>query len=228
MTQDSVIDTLNIKQVLQQAHSPLKSNVYLAEIDGELTVVKDYSQSTLLLRETLCLFMRRREIRTLQRLADIQGIPTYLGDLGPYAYKMQYIDGTAPERELFGSTDGLLTQLEHTIESMHKTGVTHNDTRPDNMIYSTSGQLYLIDFGAVFYRPKSSGLLSQPGHWLFDYLTRTDRSKIARLKAQYCPGELNEEDRKLIAKTQIARKTTKLWKKYVLPIISPGKHGKNH
>lgn len=227
MTHNSVIDNLNIRKVLQKPHSALKSNVYLADIDGEPVVVKDYSQSTLMLRETLCLFMRRREIRTLKKLSGVAGIPRYLGELGPYAYKMEYVEGTAPSKEVLGTVPGLLSQLQDVIEGMHLKGVTHNDTRTDNLIYGKNGQLYLIDFGAVFYRPVKSGLFNKPGHWLFNYLTHTDRSKVARLKEKYRPEELNDADKKLINKTRAARKTTKLWKKYVLPIISPEKHGKH-
>ena len=226
MSQKSVVDALNIKKVLQKAHSVLKSNVYLADIDGELRVVKDYSQSPVLIRETLCLFLRNREIVTLQKLAGIQGIPAYLGDIGPYAYKMQFVDGTAPTPETLATTEGLLSQLQTIIESIHKAGVTHNDTRPDNLIYSKEGQLYLIDFGAAMHRPAGNSLLSKPAHWLFNYLTKTDRSKVARLKQRYRPEELDETDKQLIEKTQFARVITKGWKKYVLPIISPGKHRK--
>ena len=224
MSQKSVVDALNIKKVLQKAHSVLKSNVYLAEIDGTQVVVKDYSQSPALIRETLCLFLRNREIRTLQKLDGIKGIPTYLGDIGPYAYKMQYVDGTTPTPETLATTDGLLSQLQAIIESIHKAGVTHNDTRPDNLIHSREGQLYLIDFGAVMHRPSRNNIVNKPAHWLFDYLTKTDSSKVARLKQRYRPDELNEADKYLMEKTQFARRLTRRWKKYVLPVISPGKH----
>ena len=227
MIQQALTDKLAIKKVLQKAHSSLKSNVYLAAVDDELVVVKDYSKSTLLLRETLCLLMRKREIRTLNKLSDIRGIPAFCGELGPYAYKIEYIEGTSPSRETLGTNSGLLRQLQSIIERMHQAGVTHNDTRTNNLIYATSGQLYLIDFGAVFYRPQGTGLLSRPGLWLFNYLTRTDHSKVARLKEKYCPEELSPEDLKLIKKTRFARKITKFWKKRVLPVISPAKHGKS-
>lgn len=227
MPQQTVIDKLNIQKILQVAHSPLKSNVYLVDFDGELLVVKDYSKSSLLLRETFCRTMMKREIRTLKKLAGIRGIPEFYGELGPYAYKMQYIEGTPPSKETLGTVEGLMAQLQTIIENMHAAGVTHNDTRTDNLIYSNNGQLYLIDFGAVFYRPLKSGILALPAHRLFNYLTNTDRSKVARLKEQYRPDELSDDDKRLIKKTTVARKTTKLWKKYVLPVISPHKHGKN-
>ena len=227
MAQNSVIDKLNIKKVLQTAHSALKSNVYLADIEGEQVVVKDYSQSSLIIRETLCLFILKREIRTLQKLSGIQGVPEYLGDLGPYAYKMEYVEGTIPSDEQLATMQGLLSQLQTIIANMHLAGVTHNDTRANNLIIGSNGQLYLIDFGAVFSRPRSFSLISKPGHWLFNYLTHTDRSKVARLKQRYCPEELSNEDKQLIEKTQLARKITKLWKKHVLPVISPQKHKKN-
>lgn len=214
------------RQVVQRAHSVFKANVYLEQHDGEQYIVKDYSASPTLVRNSLCRFMLNREIRTLKKLNGIHGIPHYLGPVGKHGYRMQYIDGDLPSTETMGTEGGLLEQLERIVEQMHLVGITHNDLRTTNLILSKDKQLYLIDFGAVAFRPLSDRLLLRPALWFFNYLTHTDRSKVARIKQIYRPDELTSEDLALIDRTRFARKTTRLWKDLVLPIISPAKHRK--
>ncbi|MEQ9566605.1 MAG: protein kinase domain-containing protein [Porticoccaceae bacterium] len=219
--------TNNYLKVLQKAHSPLKANVYLDATTEPASVIKDYSFSPSWLRKTMCRIMRNREIRTLKALAGIPGIPAFLGIDSQDSYRMEYIDGLSPDHEFLGTTPGLLSQLSKIVDQMHDRGITHNDLRPNNLIITPKNEVYLIDFGAVAYRPKSNSLWTWPGHWFFNYLCNTDNSKVARLKADFRPMELTELDKELITKTRIARKTTKWWKKFVLPVISPSKHKKD-
>lgn len=219
--------TDNYLKILQKAHSPLKANVYLDESTEPASVIKDYSSSPSWLRKTVCRFMRYREIRTLKTLAGITGIPVFLGVDSQDSYRMEYIEGLSPDHRFLGTTPGLLPQLAKIVEQMHDRGITHNDLRPNNLIITLEKRVYLIDFGAVAYRPESNSLWARPGHWFFNYLRNTDCSKVARLKADFRPMELTELDKELIAKTRIARKTTKWWKKFVLPVISPSKHRKD-
>jgi len=214
-------------QILQQAHSPLKANVYLRATAEKTIVVKDYSKSPAWLRNTLCKFLMKREINTLKKLETIPGIPKFLSYEGTCAYRMEFIEGISPDHQFLGTNPGLLPQLANIVDQMHNRGITHNDLRPGNLIITPAKQVYLIDFGSVAYRPKSNAFWAKPGHWFFNYLRNTDNSKVARLKATFRPVELTELDKALIAKTRIARKTTQWWKKFVLPIISPSKHKKN-
>lgn len=214
-------------KVLQRAHSPLKANVYLKDNDEPTAVIKDYSASPAWLRNTLCRFLLKREIDTLKKLEGIAGIPKFLGYEGAFAYRMEFVDGISPDHQFMGTNSGLLPQLANIVDQMHNRGITHNDLRPNNLIITPSGQVYLIDFGAVAYRPDSKAFWAKPGHWFFNYLRTTDSSKVARLKADFRPMELTEYDRELISRTRFARKTTQWWKKIVLPIISPSKHKKN-
>lgn len=214
--------------VLQKAHSVMKANVYLDTSGNQPVVIKDYSNSPSWLRNSLCRFLLNRETRTLKKLSGIKGIPVYMGRMGKYAYRMQYINGSTPKTQELGASSGLLTQLAETVENMHMAGVTHNDLRPQNLILDIDSQLYIIDFGAAFHRPKTNNWLTRPAQLFFNYLTNTDKSKVARLKEEFRPEQLTAEDTRLIEKTRIARKTTRLWKKHVLPIISPGKHRKSN
>lgn len=215
------------QKTLQSAHSPLKANVYLKESEGVVAVIKDYSESPSWLRSTLCRFLIRREIRTLQKLQGIEGIPKFLGYEGDHAYRMEYVEGISPDHHYMGTNPGLLPQLADIVDHMHYRGITHNDLRPNNLIITPGNRVYLIDFGAVAFRPKSNAFWTMPGHWFFNYLRNTDNSKVARLKADFRPMELTEHDRELISRTRFARKTTQWWKKFVLPVISPSKHKKN-
>jgi len=215
------------QKILQAAHSCLKANVYLDLGSNPPVVIKDFSKSPNLVRKTICAIMMDREIRTLKKLEGISGIPKYLGNNGPHAYRMEFIEGVSPDHQYLGINPGLLSQLANIVDQIHICGITHNDLRPKNLIITPSNQVYLIDFGAAAYRPDSNSFWAKPGHWLFNFLRITDRSKVARLKAEFQPEKLTQSDQKLILRTQFARKTTGWWKKIVLPVISPKKHRKD-
>ncbi len=212
--------------MLQRAHSPLKANVFLDETSSPPAVIKDYSHAPRWLRGSLGRFVHRREINTLKKLAGIRGVPRYLEAEGDYAYRMEYIEGSLPSRETLGASPELLDQLAQIVRDMHAVGVTHNDLRPTNLILSADRRLFLIDFGAVVCRPRSRGFWARPGHWFFDLLAGLDQSKIARLKKEHSPQLLTDTEHALIRHTRFARSITRIWKRTVLPIISPAKHRK--
>lgn len=218
------LGSTDTRELLRPANSVLKAEIYLEEHNGKESIVKDFSHAPLLIRKTLGRFILNREIRTLRQLGAMVNVPNFIESVGSDAYRMQYVTGQSPTPEQLGNSTELLNQLSQLVKDMHQLGVTHNDIRPNNLILTPSNILFLIDFGAVFFRPGYRLFSGFPGSWLFNYLQHTDKSKVSRLKLKFRPDTLTKDDEHLINKTAFARKTTRLWKKYVLPLISPTKH----
>jgi len=69
---------------------------------------------------------------------------------------MQYIKGINIENLLHKKgkfndyeAKNFLAQTLNIIEEFHKHGFIHRDIKPNNMILSEEGKLYLVDFGSV-------------------------------------------------------------------------------
>lgn len=112
--------------------------------------IKDFSNSPPVIRLTLGRLFIRREEKILNRLRGIRGIVPYTCRLGKYTLAYPYIEGESlkslrKNRERLPET--FFHELERLVAHMHQSGVVHLDLRnPGNILYSTDGSPYLIDF----------------------------------------------------------------------------------
>jgi hypothetical protein len=119
-------------------------------LDGVQWTLKDFSGRPLLVRNTLGRFLLRRELRALQRLDGIDGVPQRAFRIDRDAIAAEFIPGTtlgeaAPER----MTTPFFIALERLLTDVHARGIVHLDTRgTGNMLLRPDGTPALIDFQA--------------------------------------------------------------------------------
>ena len=101
-----------------------------------------------------------REAKTLARFSDIPGIVQvknfFLSNNTAYIV-MEFVKGITMKQYLVNrggrlGIDELVTILEPVMDSLckvHKAGLVHRDISPDNIMMLPSGQVKLLDFGAV-------------------------------------------------------------------------------
>lgn len=209
-------------QRLQSAPSSFKAHVGRFVCGDKVLVVKSYDHAHPLLRATVCRILLSREIKALERLQGVPGVPEFYGRHGRYGLAMAVINGRHPDRRDPGGWAGIDSQLARSVSLLHQRGVTHNDLRLRNIIIDTRGKLYLIDYASAHFRPKGRGPLSLLGKFLFSKLVLTDRAKVLRLRMQFAVAQdpPSAEELQLLLRANRLRVCTRLWKRYVAPLLS--------
>ena len=126
------------------------AQVYRVERDGRSWVVKDFAQRSLLVRQTIGRALLGRELRALQRLHGIDGVPQHVFRVDANAIAAEFIPGTTlgqvPSEQL---DTAFFAALERLLQAVHARGIVHLDTRgTGNMLRRPDGNPALIDFQA--------------------------------------------------------------------------------
>ena len=127
-----------------------KAEIWRARIGNEDWIVKDFAARGFLARNLIGVAFVRRDLRALQRLAGIKGVPGGAFRVDRHALAYRY----APGRPL-ATIDGpdqppeIFMALEATLREVHARGIVHLDIRNcRNVIVNERNEPVLIDFEA--------------------------------------------------------------------------------
>ena len=169
------------------------ADVRLLEIEGQRWVVKDFSACPWAIRNTLGRWMIGRELRALQRLDGIPGIPDAAQRIDTYAFTYHYIEARplaqTPASEL---SPEFFLAYEKLVQQMHARGLVHLDLRNSgNVLVSPDFQPILIDF---------QSWLPLPRWWpaLGRYLQKIDLSGVYKFWVRCLPGTIDAERQALL------------------------------
>jgi predicted Ser/Thr protein kinase len=156
-------------------------------VDGVECVVKDHQGCDRWFAMWLGPILSRREVRALQRLDGVTGVPRVLNVLDRRAFTMSRIDAKPYRgsdldarqwREFF-------EQMVQLVRTMHDRGVAHCDLRsPDNTLITSKGAPAVVDFVASYTRGAAWNPWSR---WVFARLCEVDYSAIEKQKRTVCP-----------------------------------------
>ncbi|WP_243787984.1 serine/threonine-protein kinase [Saccharopolyspora gloriosae] len=116
-------------------------------------------------------FRRRfqREAQATARLRDPHVIPIHsYGEINGRLYlDMRLVDGSdlATQLDTYGPMSPeravvLVEQVAHALDSAHADGLVHRDVKPSNVLVSSSGFAYLVDFGIAYAASAGTALTS--------------------------------------------------------------------
>lgn len=139
-----------------------------------------------------------REARFLERLNDIDGVPSVLGRNGSSGYIREYLPG-CNLRE-FRATDRVnaefFPELTRILADVHARGVSHNDlSKPENVLVLEDGRPCLIDF-QIAYAPRTLrwpvvGWISGS---ILRYMQKVDRYHLSKLHRRSRPEDFSETE----------------------------------
>ena len=117
---------------------------------------------------------------------------------------MEYVAGERishwKRREL---PPALFSHLWALIEAIHARGIVHIDLRKrDNILISTGGEVFIIDFNASFRFPPGS----HGARWILPALRKTDHFGFLKWKAALAPSQLSESERSAFRRMSLLRR----------------------
>jgi RIO-like serine/threonine protein kinase len=168
------------------------AQVYRVEADGRTWVVKDFSRRSIWIRHTVGRLLLRRELRALQLLEGIDGVPQRAFLVDADAIAAEFIPGVTLGQVQSEDMDaGFFIALEHLLDAVHARGVVHLDTRgTGNMLRRPDGKPALIDFQASL----STGWM--PASWR-RWLNDLDMTGVYKKWLQHDPDSMGPERREL-------------------------------
>lgn len=166
-------------------------NVAVIAYGGIRAVLKDYGAAPGWFGRWLGPLLIRREVRALERLAGLPGIPALYARPDARTVLMEHLP--ARPWSQVRPPPAAFERLEALVAAMHARGVAHCDLRSaGNILVDESGRPYLVDFVSRVCRGARWNL---PRNWLFAQFCRADRNALAKLKVRYAPEIATAEDR---------------------------------
>lgn len=183
-----------------EARHRLSADLYEVDWQGQRALLKDYANRSWWVRRFWAPVLVGREFRTLRRLQGLQGVPRLYARVGSDALLMQRLDAHRLPRNYEEPPDPVLfDRLTTLVKELHGRGVGHGDLRRMNILMDDEAHPYLIDFEtAVTAKEGFWGALSRFGA---RRLARIDRIGLAKIKQDFYPDMLTDEERALIEDT---------------------------
>ena len=186
-----------VVQRLHEGRSIAQANIDLLEIGGHRFVLKDFRGHNILVRNLWGRRIIARETRLYRHLKGIEGIPRVLKQLDPFAFIMEYGEGSCiRHRRENGLTAEFFDRLKSVVAAMHERGVTHGDLRRKNIIVTPEKHPLLIDFAGAFCLKGRGNFLTRA---IFDRLKNVDNLTVLKLQNMMLPGTLTPEEARRLA-----------------------------
>ena len=172
--------------------------------DGSVEwVVKDFSPRSWIIRNTLGRWFLRRELRALQKLSDVMGIPQRAFALDSmalcYVFKpgqtlrWHYSRKGSVDREYF-------LKLEELVKAMHTSGVIHLDLRNgENVLLADDGSPFLLDF-------QSAITVGCVPRFMRAFLRSVDMSGVYKHWSEITPDSMDDERKAALERMNKKRK----------------------
>lgn len=169
--------------------------LFLYRHGDRLWVVKDFRPRAFALRNTAGRVLVRREVRALQRLAGVAGVPSGVFRLDAHALAYHFVPGTPlAHTDLGVRARDFFLALERLVQEMHAIGgFLHLDVRnARNVLVSERGEPLLLDFQSHLSTRRMPARMRR-------WLERFDLAGIYKHWARRSPETMDEGRARLLA-----------------------------
>ena len=121
--------------------------LYLFHKNGGTWVVKDFRPRSVFVRESVGTLLTWREMRGLDRIAGIPGVPADAFRLDRHALAYRYVQGASLARPGAAQPTEFYAALERLLQQVHARGIVHLDVRnARNILVDREARPMLLDF----------------------------------------------------------------------------------
>ena len=190
-----------------------KANLEVYSVDGIDVALKDYRSRSFIVRHTIGRFSTRREVKGYLAAASCEGVPEFLGRLGPVALAVRWIDGKTL-RSLAGQPmeGAIFDRLEAILDRLHARGVAMGDLHHSDVLISDDGSVHVLDFATAIVLGRRAGPIRRS---LFERACEQDRIACARLRARFMGDDearaVQAVGERAAARYRRARRLKALW-----------------
>jgi hypothetical protein len=189
-----------------------KADILVYTHGGVPLALKDYAGRPWLVRQTLGRFLVRRESAAYRASGDLDGLPRFLGRVGPFALATAWIDARPlAECAVSDIPEGFFDRLEALVDSIHRRGVAHADLHRRDVLVGRTGSVHVVDLATAWTLGDEPGRLRRA---IFERLCDQDRIAVARLRVRFGaandPGGMDVVDHRAAKHRRHARRI-KAW-----------------
>ena len=167
-------------------------------------IVRDVSSAAVPLR-WLAHILMRREARALSALEGLEGVPALIRT-DRNRLEREYLDGMPMHRAKPRDPD-YFRRAMRLLRQLHACDVAHNDlAKEPNILVVGSGKAAFVDFQLAWHAPRRGRL--------FCILAYDDLRHLLKHKRSYCPDELTNRERRILARPSLP---SRLWMRIVKP-----------
>ncbi len=217
--------------------------------EGYVLKLSDFRFVGSWLFQPVAAWISKREYTIYQMVADIPGVPTLGPRCGKRGYWHRFIEGNTLheiERKIidtcqlaagdpaFGSQETMLApdffeQLRAIVQEVHRRRIFYVDlNKRGNIICSTEGKPYLIDFQICLHMPPRRGWLGDLTEKVFARFKQEDLYHVYKHKKTFQPQFMTEAEHHLATRSTLNKRYRQwLWQPYIVlkRLIYP--HGSN-
>ncbi|MFV2073076.1 MAG: hypothetical protein ACC742_10560 [Thermoanaerobaculales bacterium] len=165
-----------------------KADVFFYETDEHRSAVKTYAGRGLLVRHTLGRWLIRREAKAYRASAGVEGLPRFLGRLGPFALATEWVDAEPLSMRTGEMIDEeVFDRLAAILDDLHGRGVALADLHHRDVLLSEDGRLYVIDLATAWVLGNRPWPLRR---LFFKRFCESDRVNLARMRARFTGGDV--------------------------------------
>lgn len=159
-------------------------------------------------------WLLKREARALKRLDAVDEVPDLLAVKDSNAIVMEFREGRrVREVEHHELGPEFFDHFEDAVHRIHELGIVHSDLKKkDNLLVSPSKEPVIVDFGTHFRRDAPWGPLYG---FLYDQFELMDLNAVSKLKKDYCPEAMTEEDRRRLNEPILLERLDRLRRDYL-------------
>jgi RIO-like serine/threonine protein kinase len=167
-------------------------------------IVRDVASAAVPVR-WLAQILMRREARVLGTLDGLAGVPALIRT-DRNRLEREYLDGAPMQRAKPRDPD-YFRRAMRLLRQLHARDVAHNDlAKEPNILVVGSGQAAFVDFQLAWHAPHRGRL--------FRILAYDDLRHLLKHKRSYCPDELTNRERQILARPSLP---SRLWMRIVKP-----------
>ncbi|MCP3978304.1 MAG: hypothetical protein GY716_03090 [bacterium] len=160
-----------------------KADILVYSVDGLEIAIKDYTSRPWFIRNTLGRLLIRRESAVYRAAGGAEGLPRFLGRLGPFALATERIPGRMLREFADHTVDAeILDRLEAILRRLHELGVALGDLTHRDVLVGDDGAVHVVDLAMSWIGGPGSGRLRQA---VFVRFVEKDLFALVRLRDRF-------------------------------------------